>query len=278
VTTIPKAITVLVVRPDASTESLELGGDPAARLARFQLIVGGYIQTIAGDGWAAYCWEDAKDEGQQPNHRAGAIARRLGWVFMPSDYLAGTVVFFGRKAGPYEQSVTQHILDVARSVAEDLGPAPVRPGRRRRMTAAELKRHHVLDRSRNYRESDDGYSDMAAEEKRGWRAIANWGRDGWNLGDWPYVVIYTRDGCEQCHSHAKIECDAGFMLMQIVEGDRTEWRFASPDERNAAIDYLFLWYAAGHHWAPVTTDQREALDMGYPLAISDKWGGPYQPD
>jgi hypothetical protein len=67
-----------------------------------------------------------------------------------------------------------------------------------------------------------------------------------------------------------------FELMQIVEGDREVYAFDSPADRDAATDYLFLWYAADRHWAPITCDQREALDAGYPLAIGDKWRGPYR--
>lgn len=130
------------------------------------------------------------------------------------------------------------------------------------MTSAELAQHKVTSYGRNYSESDDGYSDMEAEEKRGWQALANWGRDGWNLGEWPYVMIYVRQ-------------DAKFKLMQIVEGDRTEYEFASEEERSAAIDYLFLWYSADKRWSPVTWEQRSALDSGL-LTVDDKYRGPYR--
>jgi hypothetical protein len=131
------------------------------------------------------------------------------------------------------------------------------------MDKAELQRHQVGKWGRDYTESYDGYSDMEAEERRGWIVVPNWGRDGWDLGHWPYVMFYVRN-------HG----DGGYGLLEIVEGDRTEWRFTSQEDRAAAIDYLFLWYAADHHWCPITTDQRPALEAGYPLAIADKWRGP----
>jgi hypothetical protein len=46
------------------------------------------------------------------------------------------------------------------------------------MTAAELKAHHVGANGRNYAESDDGYSDMQAETRRGWSNVSGWGSDG----------------------------------------------------------------------------------------------------
>jgi hypothetical protein len=76
------------------------------------------------------------------------------------------------------------------------------------MTAAELREHHVADYRRDYNESDDGYSDMEAEEGRGWRALPSWGRDGWDLGKWPYVVLYKRERDDKPR----------FELMAICEG------------------------------------------------------------
>jgi hypothetical protein len=49
-------------------------------------------------------------------------------------------------------------------------------------------------------------------------------------------------------------------MQQIVEGDHTLYRFSSEEDRNAAIDYLFLWYAAEKSWAPLEYEDREKLD------------------
>lgn len=138
--------------------------------------------------------------------------------------------------------------------------APTRP----LMSAAELATHQVTAYGRNYAESDDGYGDMAVEEDRGWHSCAGWGRDGWDLGSWPYVVIYRR----------KLP-DGKFGVMQICEGDRTVYAFTSEADRDAAIDYLFLWYAAGEDWAPLRYDQRAELDEGE-LAVDEKFRGPYR--
>lgn len=135
------------------------------------------------------------------------------------------------------------------------------------MTAAELKTFEVRQYGRDYSESDDGYSDMEAEEGRGWRPVGLWGRDGWDLGGWPYVVIYVKTSLG--------EQGRTYELMQICEGDRTVWSFTSEADRYAAIDYLFLWYAAGtgESWAPLTWEQREQLDKGE-LTFEPKWRGP----
>src|SRR5690242_19666271 len=64
------------------------------------------------------------------------------------------------------------------------------------MTRAELARHEVSQYGRDYSRSDDGYSDMEVAAEDGWQAVAGWGRNGWDLGNWPYVVISVRDRVE----------------------------------------------------------------------------------
>ena len=129
------------------------------------------------------------------------------------------------------------------------------------MTAAELAEHKVRSYGRNYAESDDGYTDMEAEERRGWTAISSWGYSGWDLGGWPYVAMYHR------------ERGGKFELMQIVEGDRDVYSFESEADRYAATDYLFLWYSAGKQWAPLRYEDRAALDAGE-LSVLPKFRGP----
>lgn len=159
------------------------------------------------------------------------------------------------------------------------------------MTAVELAEHATAAYGRNYLESDDGYSDLEAEERRGWTAMANWGRDGWDLGTWPYVILYTRDiaTCTSCGANLTDGSGDGtnghwpdctstagrFGLLQICEGDRTAWAFASVEDRNAALDYLFLYYAADKPWAPLTWEDRPRLDAGQ-LTVEDRFRGPYR--
>jgi hypothetical protein len=138
------------------------------------------------------------------------------------------------------------------------------------MTAAELREHHVSDHGRNYAESDDGESDMAAEEGRGWRVVANWGHDGWDMGTWPYVMIYVRNAGDEGSLFVP---GRRFELMQICEGDRTQYAFENQADREAAMDYLFLWYAAGQDWAPLSYEDRARLDAGE-LEPGPKWRGP----
>jgi hypothetical protein len=137
------------------------------------------------------------------------------------------------------------------------------------MTAAELAEHKLTSYGRDYRFSDDGWSDMEVESKRGWEPISAWGSHGWNLGDWPYVMIYSRNRL------LEPAAELPFELMSICEGDRTVYGFTTAEDRDAALDYLFLWYAAGQSWAPLAWDDRERLDRGE-LAVDEKFRGPYR--
>ena len=85
---------------------------------------------------------------------------------------------------------------------------------------------------------DDGYDRIGRAAKHDWEAISAWGAAGWDLGDWPYVVISFRDRGN------------GFELAYNVEGDITVYRYASAADRERATDILafFHWKAKGNQW------------------------------
>lgn len=190
------------------------------------------------------------------------------------------------------------------------------------MTRAELAGFQVDSHGRDYSRSDDGYDDMDVAESEGWKAVSGWGRDGWDLGDWPYVVVSTRDvpavvetwettrpggrGTGTRHvipradlrgaldwalavgTRWEIVAHGGYEMRQTVEGDTTVYRFKTPEDRDAAIDYLFVWYGIGKEyddWAveglgPEWDDEtrsyrtRDALDAGT-LRVPDRFRGPF---
>ncbi len=144
----------------------------------------------------------------------------------------------------------------------ELTTAPYSPTRPI-MGRAELDGYKLESHGRDYNKSDDGYSDMEVAESEGWKARSMWGADGWDLGSWPYVSFQT---CQR---------DDAFLLQTIVEGDHDLWSFPTAGDRDAAIDYLFLWYSAGQSWAPLTYEQREELDAGG-FVVEPKFRGPYR--
>jgi hypothetical protein len=84
----------------------------------------------------------------------------------------------------------------------------------------------------------DGYDRMDIAEKAKWWAVASWGRDGWDLGQWPYVIVYHRDG-------------ETFELATNVEGDADCYSFPTRELRDEATDHLAFWYWQhyGKEWA-----------------------------
>jgi hypothetical protein len=78
---------------------------------------------------------------------------------------------------------------------------------------------------------DDGYDRIELAGRRGWHAVPSWGRDGWDLGSWPLVVIFHR------------RSDVGYELAYNVEGDITVYRYATRELLDTATDYLAFW-----HW------------------------------
>lgn len=129
------------------------------------------------------------------------------------------------------------------------------------MTAAELAEHKTGEHGRDYTVSCDGYDDMEQAAAQGWHVLSNWGRDGWDLGDWPYVAISVRT------------VKGKWQVQQVCEGDHTMYEFASEADRDRAIDYLFLWYAADKFWAPLKWEDRERLDRGE-LDVEYRFRGP----
>lgn len=131
------------------------------------------------------------------------------------------------------------------------------------MTAAELEAHKVATYGRNYRLSDDGYDDMGVNATQGWHVLSSWGSDGWDLGTWPYVAISVRDRDR-------------FELLSVCEGDHTSYSFATVEDRDAALDYLFLWYIAGAGLdCSIGEENRGRLDVG-DIAVADRFRGPYR--
>lgn len=62
----------------------------------------------------------------------------------------------------------------------------------------------------------------------GWQAHRSWGRDGWDLGSWPYVVVVAYDHPEM----------GSFAYGIYTDGDITTMQCGSQAELYEAIDEL----------------------------------------
>lgn len=77
----------------------------------------------------------------------------------------------------------------------------------------------------------DGYDQMEALSKTGWKVIPCWGLRGWDLGSWPYVAVYRHK-------------DDPTVFRVVTEGDvDTYTGFADEADRDAGISRCFVWWA-----------------------------------
>ncbi len=104
----------------------------------------------------------------------------------------------------------------------------------------------------------DGYDDMDMAQKFDWRPIGGWGRDGYNLGSWPLVIIFFR------------EREGRFEVVEYVEGDVTMWSCPTEEIRQQVTDELafFHWKFRDEEWVKDYTSVDE---------LPDVLKGPYRP-
>jgi hypothetical protein len=103
--------------------------------------------------------------------------------------------------------------------------------------------------------SDDGYEFMdKAHKHAGWRIVGSWGRDGWDLGSWPLVIVQHRELGEHTDT---------FDVLYYVEGDITIERYPTREERDARTDELavFHWLCEGERWVKDLGIDQNNIDL-----------------
>lgn len=104
---------------------------------------------------------------------------------------------------------------------------------------------------------DEGYDFIDPAGTRGYTVIPNWGRDGWDLGDWPYVMYFINPITNT--------------VMEYVEGDLTFWQYATRAQALERIDQLFL------AWSEPVKERLEKLDRMPTTTreVPDEYRGPF---
>lgn len=75
----------------------------------------------------------------------------------------------------------------------------------------------------------DGYDRAQYVERFGFEPVSGWGRDGYDLGEWPYVMVFFRDRSEELRGSV-------FEVVVNVEGDAYSHEFPTAGEREAWVD------------------------------------------
>lgn len=103
-----------------------------------------------------------------------------------------------------------------------------------------------------------GYDAIELAERRKWHVVPSWGRDGYDLGNWPLVIVFVRNR------------NGRFEIAYYVEGDVDMYSCPTPDIRKAIIDEIafFHWNWEGKDWVKGITSVDE---------LPDELKGPYRP-
>jgi len=89
----------------------------------------------------------------------------------------------------------------------------------------------------------DGYDDMDYARQKGWHAISSWGRDGYDLGSWPYAIVFIR------RKEERVE------IAVYVAGDVDQYAFPIEELLIQAIDEEALF-----HWKHNTRSAPDDID------------------
>ncbi len=83
---------------------------------------------------------------------------------------------------------------------------------------------------------EDGSDWLSQLGECGWRMVPSWGRDGWDLLEWPYAAVAHFDGEDR------------YGLAVYEEGDVSVESFPLREARDAATDRIAVqyWRANGH--------------------------------
>jgi hypothetical protein len=133
----------------------------------------------------------------------------------------------------------------------------------------ELVRHtppHGRDDDRGY--SLDGYDWMDEAAATHWYAVANWGKDGWDCGAWPYTIMTLAKGTD--------EFGPFYGCTSYCEGDLTTKFFRSQAEQWKYITTYchWQWKNSGEQWAKALPEKAEDLDMEiYGRPYGDEYDG-----
>lgn len=122
----------------------------------------------------------------------------------------------------------------------------------------------------NGRYLDDGYAFIGVAEEAGFKPIAGWGQDGWDLLEWPYYCLVAGKEGEK------------WVYLTYSEGDLQMEEFDTKAELYAGIDELAVWNWRSRGTGPDLLAEQDKVyaDQGVPLMPASElpaWmRGPYR--
>jgi len=120
----------------------------------------------------------------------------------------------------------------------------------------------------------DGYDQADFLRKSGWVPISSWGCDGWDLGEWPYQMVYARTGRVEL-PQTRLErltrrtpmTRRTFEVKVVTEGDTDTHVFNSAEARVQWIDAWAYWFWSFHSGRFLSALERPIEDLEGPYSV-----------
>lgn len=222
----PEEITVVTVPADPNRHPI-LRSIKRSDVDTYRKFVGGHLEciTIGDPEGTVYCNEEGMLGNLPVNTRAEAVVGKHRPHFLEHNQIRGDVIFCGPPDHDGEDT------DVPDAYINELGAKP-------------LSVPHPPEGS--------GYDWFDELRGTGWYEVALWGREGYNLGSWPFNIIAFYDGPH------------GFGVVTNTEGDMHLQVFETEQEREEETNKIAI-----HFWEHYEV-------QGAPRKLSDGRLGPYK--
>lgn len=109
-----------------------------------------------------------------------------------------------------------------------------------------------------------GYDAMEKVEALGYWVISSWGQDGWDLGSWPYVMVFFRNPPRTP--------DGTYDVVEYCEGDATTYRCPDRATRERLVDGIAFW-----HWQHQGEEWVNGIETIDQVPADSPLRGPYRP-
>ncbi len=105
-----------------------------------------------------------------------------------------------------------------------------------------------------------GYEMMEIANTHGWTPVAGWGKDGYDLGSWPYLIVFVN------------RRDNQHLIATYCEGDITQYQCPTDLIRNQIItEIAFYHWKHSEYSAPPNMEKYNSTED-----LPDELKGPYR--
>jgi len=125
---------------------------------------------------------------------------------------------------------------------------------------------------------EEGYDFISVGEENGWRAVASWGLDGWDLAEWPYNVYLFREVYPILFREVYPPIFAVYPSAQranYCEGDITIETYSTVEAREEATNETAMYYWLSKNEAWVAGVERAEGRTTAAAEVPERFKGPF---